>query len=117
VAISLNAKDENLFRWGLFAAAVLAFFLLVIRAAKVKYDAATGNDKTAGKALEATAKDFFGFWAPTVVALGAAGVAMVQIYSGDVGWGADPLSSGIALAGTAISAAGLGTFLSSLRGS
>jgi hypothetical protein len=39
---------------------------------------------------------------------------MVQIYENDVSWGANGFSSVIALAGTAISAAGLGTFLSSL---
>jgi ABC-type multidrug transport system fused ATPase/permease subunit len=76
-----------------------------------------GQSNPAAKALLATAADPLGFWAPTIVAVGAAIVAMFQVYDANASWGADATAALIALGGTAIAAAGLGTFLSSLRGS
>jgi len=73
--------------------------------------------KPVGKAIADTAKDPLGFWAPTLVAVGAAVVAMLQVYDANASWGADTIASLLALGGTAITAAGVGTFLSSLRGS
>jgi hypothetical protein len=90
-----------------------------VRASKAKLDEEGKNwsDKKHLRALGAALADPFGFWAPTLIALAAALAAMTQVYGTDVAWGGDALSSLIALAGTAITAAGLGTFISSLKGS
>lgn len=116
VAITLNAKDETKFIVGMVLAGIIAFGLLFFHGVKVRRDkqpAGTTNPVT--KALGETVTDIVGFWAPTVIAIGAALVAMLQVYDSSVSWGADSTSSLIALGGTAISAAGLGTFLSSLK--
>jgi hypothetical protein len=42
---------------------------------------------------------------------------MLQVYDANPSWGADTIASLLALGGTALAAAGVGTFLSSLRGS
>jgi hypothetical protein len=115
VTITLNAKDQELFRVGIGLAILLAFVLLLMRGIKVNYDKTTGD--TASNfinSLKATLKDVIGFWLPTVVAIGAAVVAMLTVYDGAPSWGADQTASLIALGGTAITAAGAGTFLSSL---
>jgi len=44
----------------------------------------------------------------------AAGVAMYAIYASDPAWGADPLTSIFALGGTAFSAAGVGSFVTTI---
>jgi hypothetical protein len=117
VAVTLNAKNETLFRWGIGLAALLAFALLFLRGVKVNFDKLEGSEKTAKNAAIATVKDYLGFWAPTLIGVGGAVAAMLGVYDADVSWGADTVSSLVALGGTAISAAGLGTFLSSLSGS
>lgn len=123
VAITLNAKNESFFRWGIGLAALLAFGLLFLRGFKVNFDTRKSDDtlqaaeKTPTKAAAVTVKDYLGFWAPTLIGVGGAIAAMLSVYDADVSWGADTVSSGLALGGTAISAAGLGTFLSSLKGS
>jgi hypothetical protein len=111
VAISLNAKDNTLFIVGIVLASLAAFALLVFRGIKVKHAV---DSQTLGNAFRAMLKDYLGFWAPTVIAIAGAVVAMLQVYDGNPAWGADKVSSFIALATTAITAAGVGTFLSSL---
>jgi len=131
VAITLNAKDETKFIVGIILAGLLALILLFIRGVKVRMEkpaipaqpaTATQPAKpaqpalTLGTALLATGGDILGFWVPTIFAVAAALAAMFQVYDANPSWGADATSSLIALGGTAISAAGLGTFLSSLKG-
>jgi hypothetical protein len=122
VAITLNARDEGAFRLGIILALILAFLMLLLRGIKVNYQQPPANatmgtrlDKV-GKAALATATDPLGFWAPSLIALGAAFAAMLQVYDSNVSWGADTIASLLALGGTAIAAAGVGTFLSSLKG-
>jgi hypothetical protein len=119
IAVTLNAKDETEFIVGVIVAGVVALLLLLIRGAKVRMEKPVPAGETAptlGKAVGATLKDVLGFWVPTILALAAALVAIFQVYDANASWGADATSSLIALGGTAISAAGLGTFLSSLKG-
>jgi hypothetical protein len=118
VTVTLNAKDQTMFRVGIVLAVLVAFALLLMRGIKVNYDKTEGD--TQGNfmnSLKATAKDVIGFWLPTVVAIGAAVIAMLTVYDGAPSWGADQTASLIALGGTAITAAGAGTFLSSLSNS
>jgi hypothetical protein len=93
---------------------VLAAILLFMRSVKEHFDKQTAPKKLTSALWEPIA-DVLGFWLPTAFAVGAAVVAMLQIYDSNVAWGADPSASLLALAGTAISAAGIGTFLSSLK--
>jgi hypothetical protein len=117
VAVTLNAKDAWLFDVGLGLAIILAFALLFLRGVKVNVDKPAVGATPPGRAAVATLKDPLGFWAPTAIAIGAAVAAMLQVYDANASWGADTVASLLALGGTAIAAAGLGTFLSSLRGS
>jgi hypothetical protein len=119
VAVTLNAKNHTAYLIGLILAAVAALVLLFLRGVKLGYDTLTegSNAQRVRTAAGNTLKDPFGFWVPTVIGIGAAVFAMAQVYDSNVSWGADTVSSLIALGGTAISAAGLGTFLSSLKGS
>jgi hypothetical protein len=119
IAVTLNAKDEIEFIVGSIVAGVIAVLLLLLRGIKVRMEKPVATNETAptaGKALGITLKDLLGFWVPTIVAVAAALVAMLQVYDANSSWGADATSSLIALGGTALSAAGLGTFLSSLKG-
>jgi hypothetical protein len=116
IAVTLNAKDEVKFIVGLVLAGLIAVLLLFLRSVKVHMEKLDASKQTLKNAIGPTLKDALGFWAPTIIAVGAALVAMFQIYDSNVSWGADTTSSLIALGGTAISAAGLGTFLSSLKG-
>jgi hypothetical protein len=118
VAVTVNAKNATLFVWGSILAALAAFLLLLFRSANESFNAdksTSGRGLKAGRATLTTLGDLLGFWAPTVIAIGAAVVAMAQVYDGDVAWGANWISSFLALAGTAISAAGLGTFLAAIK--
>lgn len=115
VAVTLKAKDSELFTFGIVLAGILALALLAIRSIKMDYEK-LGEPKTLWPAVVATAKDILRFWVPTVFAIGAAVVAMIQVYDSNVAWGADTTASLIALGGTAVSAAGVGSFLSSLTG-
>jgi hypothetical protein len=90
--------------------------LLLFRAVKLGQDAAKGKKPEWQTLTVKYLTDPTNFWGPTLIAIGAAVGAMLQVYDGDVAWGADFLSAALALAGTALSAAGLGTFLSSIRG-
>jgi hypothetical protein len=112
VAITLNAKNSVWFNRALGAALLLAFLILSLRGAQALY-----KPKKVGffRALWRTWKDPFGFWIPTIVALGAAGVAAYQVYDGNPSWGADTGASVIALISTSFAAAGVGTFLSSIK--
>ncbi len=117
VAVTLNAKDEGKFILGMVLAGIVAVLLLLFRGIKIHMEKLPeGTTKNLRNALLPTVTDFVGFVAPTVVAVAAALVALLQVYDSNVSWGADSISSLIALGGTAISAAGLGTFLSSLKG-
>lgn len=119
IAVTLNAKDESEFILGSIIAGVIAVLLLLFRGAKVRTEQsvpAGGTAPTLTNAMGKTLTDVLGFWMPTIFAVAAALVAMFQVYDANVSWGADGTSSLIALGGTAISAAGLGTFLSSLKG-
>lgn len=113
LAVTVNRKDGVWFWIGWVGAGLLAFALLALRDVTSKSKSEQGSKKW-NKALRKTLRDYGGFWGPTVIGVGAALAAMYQVYAGDVSWGADPLSSILALAGTAISAAGLGTFISSV---
>jgi hypothetical protein len=115
VTVTLKAKDSELFTVGIILAGILALLLLGIRSIKV-HSEKLPEPKTFPAAITATGKDILGFWMPTAFAIGAAVVAMIQVYDANVAWGADTGASLIALGGTAISAAGVGTFLSSLTG-
>jgi hypothetical protein len=117
VTITLNAKDSTLLVVGITIAGLLAAGLLILRSMKAKYDKQDDGQKSVSKAFGDTLKDPLGFWAPSVIAIGGAIVAMLQVYDSNAAWGADQVSSVIALGSTAITAAGVGTFLSSLRGS
>lgn len=118
VTVTLNAKNNYLFLAGIVLAGLIAFLLLSARSIKVRYDA-EGKDthEKFDKSLQATLKDVMGFWLPSLFAIGAAVIAMVTVYDSSPAWGADSATSLIALGGTAISAAGVGTFLSTLKGS
>jgi hypothetical protein len=117
VAITLNAKDETEFIIGLIGAILVAFALMLLRGMKLNHVQVGGNQRTFPEALQVTLKEYMGFWGATIIGIGAAVAAMLQVYDSNVSWGADSISSLLALGGTAISAAGLGTFISSLRGS
>jgi hypothetical protein len=115
VAITLNAKDQETFVIGLAAAILVAIALMLLRGVKGNYDG-QGAPKDIGKAFRETMTEYFGFWTATAIGIGAAVAAMLQVYDSNVSWGADTVSSLLALGGTAISAAGVGTFLSSIKG-
>jgi hypothetical protein len=115
VAVSLNDK-RVLWFWGAGVLAVLiAFALLLFQGAVSVYKGQAASKKSVKKALKEPLKDFFGFWAPSVVAIVAAGVAMYQIYAADPAWGADKGTALIALVGSAVAAAGLGTLLAGFK--
>lgn len=65
---------------------------------------------------QADKKDKFkkGFWIQAIIALGAAFGALYAVWSGNPTWGDDKLAAGIALIGTAVSAAGLRSFIDTL---
>ncbi len=115
IAITVNAKNQTFFWIGLCGAILLAFALLLAQAADKRQSKDGGRDflRPCGEALS----DAWGFWLPTLVAIGAAVVAVFQVWDSTLAWGADTGASLIALGGTALSAAGIGGFLSSIRGS
>jgi len=120
IAITLNAKNEGAFIIGLVIALVIAALLMLARGMSSNYVKPTSRGfklafASALNALEETATEWFGFWTSAVIGIVAAGVAMLQVYDSNPSWGADTISSLIALGGTAISAAGVGTFVSSMR--
>jgi hypothetical protein len=117
VAVSLNAKNATLFIVGLILASLISLAALVYAAVKAAYGAQPDDQRSWTQAWRSTVKNGFGFWIPTVVAIGAAIGAMLQIYDGNVAWGADEISSVVGLLGSAIAATGVGVFLSSLKGS
>jgi hypothetical protein len=117
IAITLNAKDETEFIVGLIGAVIVAFALMLMRGMKLNHVQVDGDQRTFPEALQVTLKEYMGFWGATIIGIGAAVAAMLQVYDSNVSWGADSISSLLALMGTAISAAGVGTFISSLRGS
>jgi hypothetical protein len=115
IAITLNAKDEKEFVLGTIGAIVIAFVLMLLRGVSGNYDKQGNEAKDIGKAFHETLTEYFGFWTATVIGVGAAFVAMLQVYDSNASWGADTISSLIALGGTTIAAAGVGTFVSSIH--
>jgi hypothetical protein len=122
LAVTVNKQNGTLFWVGWAAAGLLAGVLLLLQAARTPYDEYvkknTGGNtkpKKLWKAIKETVVDVMGFVLPALIGIALALAAMYQIYAGDPAWGADSLSSVIALVGTAITAAGLGAFISSIR--
>jgi hypothetical protein len=115
VAVTLNDKNTWLFVFGGIGAVLAAFTLLWFQAAQTKWQQQAAAEKSVRKALREPFSDLFRFWGPTVFAILAAAAAMWQVYSADPAWGADWGTSVIALVGTAIAAAGLGTLLSGFK--
>lgn len=114
--ITVNKKDSALFWVGVAAALLLALALSCLRAAKIAKDKLPENEEGAWKkAWATTLKDPWLLFS-TAAALAVAFVGMWEIYSKDVAWGASGFSAFIALLGTALSAAGLSAFASSLKG-
>ncbi|MGC1852528.1 MAG: hypothetical protein WA687_08835 [Solirubrobacterales bacterium] len=134
VALTTNLKTSgSFFLLVQILAIFLAFFLLLLKAAKEEYDrlkkGQEGEDK-GGKAAGAKAKTStkkakpikwreailpnltdLGFWASTLIALGAAFVAMRAIYDSTPAWGTETWTNVFALFGTAFGAAGIGSLL------
>jgi hypothetical protein len=121
IAVTINVKNRTLFLQGLAVAILLAFALLLALATKKRWDVIDSKKTPKCPPCLATAMgqaltDAWGFWLPTAIAIVAAGVAMYQVWDNTVAWGADTGASLIALGGTTLSAAGIGSFLTSIRG-
>jgi hypothetical protein len=123
VTVTVNDKNSLLFYRGLALAIFVAVLLLIYQAGEVAWQKQkeekdkdpNAPDPSTRAALKVPLCDLFGFWGPTLLAAGAAVVATWGVYSTDLAWGADKGSSIIALIGTALAAAGLGTLLSGVR--
>lgn len=108
VTMTVNAKlSDGRFMFFLFLALAAAFLLLLFKAAK---EAKKDNEQWR-HAIQVHLKDPT-FIVSTIIALGAALVAMRAIYDSDPAWGADTWTSFFALCGTAFGAAGVGSLVS-----
>jgi hypothetical protein len=107
VALTVNSKDEDRYVWGAIIAGLVALLLLIMMAGRVAYDAQAAEKKSTKEALEVPLRGLFSFWFPTVIAIGAAELAMYEVFTKDVAWGANGLGSFIELAGVALTATGL----------
>jgi hypothetical protein len=105
VAITANAKDGKLFHFGLLVALAAVTALVIYRAHEAKAD----------KNLREVTIKSFSWWATLVVALVAAYIAAISIYTQDPAWGDDQAPSIIALAGAALAGAGVHSVIATLR--
>lgn len=112
VGVTANAKSLPKFLVITGLALLLAFGLLLVRAANEKKGKGDLFPAIPPRLSEGN------FWGPTVIGLGASLAAMISAYTKDPAWGADSWASFIALFGAAFGATGLGSFVASyLKGS
>lgn len=125
VAMTANLKTSGaFFLLAQILAILLALFLLLLKAAKEENDRLKeARKKEVDDGERETPKPIkwreailpnltdLGFWASTLIALGAAFVAMRAIYDSTPAWGTETWTNVFALFGTAFGAAGIGSLL------
>jgi len=119
VALTVNVKTEERTFWLFLILALLgAFLLLLFKAAKEVREKDEAEKRDTRKqvvrwkvALRSRLKDPT-FVVSTIVALGAAFVAMRGIYDSTPAWGTETWTNVFALVGTAFGAAGVGSLIS-----
>lgn len=111
INVTVNAKDSELFTFGLVAAILIAFVLLLVK------DAAAALPDKDGKWRQAWLVPLGDprWWVMTLAALGAAFGSLYTVYEADPSWGATGLGSVWALIGSGFAAIGGQSVLTSLR--